>query len=271
MAWVIDLVVNKLKYKLRTKLSLSYALVALLLVASISMITNVFLQKQFGEYIIKQQMEKTQGITSSLTQQYDTKTNTWNVKAIENIGVNALEQGMIVKLKDSNGFMIWDATVHNNGLCNQMIAHMSENMTSRYPNLKGGYEEKKHTLTNHSKIIGNVDIGYYGPFYFTENDLTFIDTLNKMLVGIAIASLIVALFLGTLMAKRISNPITKAIGAAKQISKGNYRERIKDNSNTAEINELINTTNNLAQTLENQDMLRKRLTSDVAHARRRIV
>jgi Signal transduction histidine kinase len=265
MESAIDLVVIKLKYSLRTKLSLSYALVALLLVASISIITNVFLQKQFGEYVMNEQIAKAKQITSSLTQQYDTKTNTWNAKTIESIGVTALEQGMIVKLKDSNGLMVWDATVHNNGLCNQMIAHMSKNMASRYPNLKGGYEEKKYILTNSSQTIGTVNIGYYGPFYYTDNESTFIDTLNNMLIGVALVSLIIALFLGTLMARRISSPITKAINAAKQISIGNYKERINDNSNTSEITELINATNNLAQTLENQDMLRKRLTSDVAH------
>jgi len=257
--------VNKLKYSLRTKLSLSYALVALLLVMSISILSNFFMQKQFGEYVKKQQETKNKEIVSLITKQYNGETKSWDSGIIENLGVSALEQGLIVKLKDNNDTVIWDATVHNNGMCTQMITHMSQDMASRYPNFEGGYEEKSYLLENNSENIGSVAIGYYGPFYFTENDILFINTLNNMLVGVGIGSLIIALFLGTLMAKRISNPITRAIKAAEQISEGNFSDRVQCSSSTTEIHKLINTINNLAKTLQNQDMLRKRLTSDVAH------
>lgn len=223
------------------------------------------MQKQFGEYVKKQQETKNKEIVSLITQQYNSETKSWNNGIIENLGVSALERGMIVKVMDNNGAVIWDATVHNNGLCKQMISNMSKDMASRYPNFKGGVEEKSYLLKNNFETIGSVAVGYYGPFYFTENDTLFINTLNNMLVGVGIGSLIIALFFGTLMAKRISNPITRAIKAAEQISEGNFGDRIKYSSSTSEINKLINTINNLAKALENQDMLRKRLTSDVAH------
>lgn len=254
-----------MKYRLRTKLTVSYALVALFLVAAITIITNVFLQKQFNEYVMKQNEAKNQGTVNLIKQQYNSDTKTWNSGAIENIGVDALEQGMIVKLKDANDNAVWDATVHNNGLCEQMITHMALNMESRYPSLKGGYEEKSYTISGNSGYIGTVIIGYYGPFYYSENDTAFIDTLNHLLAIAAIASLGVALMIGTLMARRISNPIIKAIHVSEQISKGNYKGRIIEKSSTKEMDNLIETINNLAKALENQDMLRKRLTSDVAH------
>lgn len=254
-----------MKFKLRTKLAFSYAFVALLLVAVISVITNVFLQKQFSEYVIRQSEAKNEEVVSLIKQQYNPDTGTWNSAAIENIGVNALEQGMIVKLNDVGGGAVWDATVHNNGLCNQMITQMAQNMESRYPNIKGGYEEKSYPLTNDSNNIGTIVIGYYGPFYYTENDSAFIDTLNRLLILAVIVSLGIALLIGTFMARRISNPVTKAIKVSEQISKGNYKGRIVEKSSTKEMNNLIETINNLAKALENQDMLRKRLTSDVAH------
>lgn len=254
-----------MKFKLRTKLTASYALVALLLVAAVFLITNVFLQKQFNAYVMKQNEENNREIVSLLQQQYQPDSGTWNSAAIEDIGVNALEQGMIVKLTDADGGIVWDATAHNNGLCEQMITHMAQNMESRYPSLKGGYEEKSYPLNAASATIGTAIIGYYGPFYYTDNDTVFIDTLNRMLVITAVVSLGFALVIGTFMARRISHPITKAIRVSGQISRGNYQGRIAEQSSTTEMNDLIDTINHLAKALENQDVLRKRLTSDVAH------
>jgi signal transduction histidine kinase len=71
--------------------------------------------------------------------------------------------------------------------------------------------------------------------------------------------------LGNLMAKRLSSPISSVIGAAQSISKGLFSKKIAGKSNTREINQLTQTINDLAETMGKQELLRKRLTSDVAH------
>lgn len=254
-----------MNYSLRTKLSLSYVFVALSLFALVSFLTNFLLENQFRDYIIKQQELKNKEIVNLINQQYNSENNSWDKTVIENIGVNALEQGLIVKLKDVSGKMVWDATVHNNGTCTTMLAHMAKNMSSRYPNVKGGYVEANYPVTNNFKKVGNVDIGYYGPFYLNDNDLVFINTLNNMLISVGILSLLFALIIGAYMAKRLSLPISRVTTAAQQISKGYFDGRVLEKSNTREIGQLTTTINNLAETLEMQEILRKRLTADVAH------
>jgi len=49
------------------------------------------------------------------------------------------------------------------------------------------------------------------------------------------------------------------------ISKGYFDDRITEKSNTKETAQLIETINNLAETLEKQEALRKQLTADMAH------
>lgn len=264
MGLVIDLAVSEMKVSLRSKLSISYIFVTLLLVALISLFTNVLLEKQFKGYIIKQQEQRNKAFVSLIVKQYN-KDSGWDKSVIENIGVNALEQGIIMKVKDATGKMIWDATVHNNGLCAQMLTHMSHNMNSRYPNFKGGYIETKYPVKYGSHEVGSIEIGYYGPYYFTDNDLDFINSLNYILIAVGVFSLFVALILGAFMAKRISTPISRVVNAAGQISKGFFKERIVEQSNTKEILQLISTINNLAETLEKQEVLRKRMAADVAH------
>lgn len=254
-----------MKFRLRTRLSLSYVLVALILVGMISILSNVFLERQFREYIITKQEATNENIVSMIQQQYNSKDNTWNTGAIESIGINALEQGLIIKVTDKEGHTVWDATIHNSGLCSQMLDHMSRNMASRYPDFQGKYVESSYRMILDPSQTGNVYIGYYGPFYFTDNELAFINTLNKILVLVALFSLLLALLAGTFTAKRFSKPISEAVATAREIGRGNYNIRIDEKSNTEEIDELTATINDLAQNLNRQEKLRRRLTGDMAH------
>jgi len=253
-----------MNYSLRTKLSLSYISVALICVFLISVLTNLLLEKHFKKYIIQNQERKNKEIVSLISQQYKPG-GKWDTDVIENIGINALEQGMIIRVIDSSDRVIWDATVHNNGLCQQMIAHMARNMSSRYPNWKGGYVENKYPVTYNLSEVGRVEIGYYGPYYFNDNDLAFINTLNRLLVSVGIFSLFLSLLIGAWMARRLSTPISRVISTAQMISKGYFGDRTNVQSSTKEISQLTETINNLAETLEKQEVLRKRLTADVAH------
>lgn len=254
-----------MKYSLRTKLSLSYILMGLFLITAICLSSNFLLEGQFRSYIKKQHEQRNRQVVRLISGQYDAESRQWNKTAIQGIGLNALEQGSIVKVTGSSGETVWDATVHNNGLCVQMLDHMAQNMDSRYRNYHGGYEEKVYDFNDGPEHVGKVTIGYLGPFFLTDNELAFINTLNGILVGVGIISLLLALLLGTMMARRLSDPISKVITAAEAISRGNYSERISEGSDTKEISALTSTINDLAGNLERQDILRKRLSADVAH------
>lgn len=253
-----------MKYSLRTKLSLSYVSVTLICVFLIMVLTNLLLEKHFSEYIIENQERKNKEIASLISQQYKSE-GKWNTDAIQNICINALGQGMIIKVVDSAEKVIWDARLHNNVQCEQMIAHMAENMSSRYPNWKGGYVENEYPVTGRLNTVGRVEIGYYGPYYFTDSDLAFISTINRLLLSVGVFSLILSLVIGAVMARRLSTPISRVISTAEMISKGYFSDRTSEQSSTKEISQLTETINNLAETLETQEILRKRLTADVAH------
>lgn len=253
----------KKKYSLRLKLSLSYILVALISVFLLSVLTNFFLVEQFKLYVKENQQQKNNQIVSSISKQYQGN-GKWNIDMIESIGVSSLENGIIIKISDVNGKTIWDAKVHNNGICQRIIGQMSMNM-SHYPGIKGTYIEKPYPINISTGKVGTVEIGSYGPIYFDDNDITFINTLNKLLAGVGLFSLLLALVSGAIMARRLSSPISRVISAAKQISKGFFSDRISEKSSTSEIIQLTDTINNLADTLDKQETLRKRLTADVAH------
>ncbi|MCX7615677.1 MAG: ATP-binding protein, partial [Clostridiales bacterium] len=233
--------------------------------ALISFCINVIMQNQFKNYVIKQQEIRNEELVSLVKNQYNSSDSSWNMTVIENIGINALEQGVIMKVKDEKGNTVWDATIHNNGLCVQMLNHMANNMQSRYPNFEGGYEQQSYPIMINSKEVGVVEAGYYGPYYFTDNDINFLNNINRILIVLGMLFLLMAFLVGAFMAKRISGPISKSITAAGEIAKGNYKQRIVEKSGTREIVQLTETINYLADSLEKQEGLRKRMSADVAH------
>jgi signal transduction histidine kinase len=255
----------KKSLKLKWKLSLSYVLVALLLVGGVSLFSNFLLQHQFEQYIIQKQNEKNREIVNQVSQQYDPSTGSFPASSLESIGVAALERGMIIRVSDGSGRVLWDAMVHNNGLCHRMLQSMADDMKKRYPDFQGAYEEKNYPVLSGSRTAGSVSVGYYGPFYLSDNDTAFIGTLNRGLAGVGLISLFAAALVGLLMARRISRPIEQAIGMTERIALGDYPEKAPARSGTLELDRLAEAVEELSRKLERQDLLRRRMTADVAH------
>ena len=244
---------------------LAFLAVTVILFGLISLFANVLLDKQFKEYVIAQQEKENQAVVTVLSNGYKDWGNTWDANGIEIVGANALERGLMLRIEDKDGTVLWDAMVHNSGQCAAIIQNLSQIMEQRYNNFKGGYEEKDYPVTIDGKLAGTVVVGYYGPYFYTESDIQFLDTLNRLLQIGAVVAMILALGLGLIIARQLSTPIKRVTVAARQIADGNLKERVVEKSTTTEIVELTQTVNSMADTLEKQEALRKRLTADVAH------
>jgi two-component system, OmpR family, sensor histidine kinase BaeS len=257
-------VVNKL-HKLRTKITLSYIVISLVIVGLISVLANVLLENMFRKYIIDKQIQKIDEIIEQITNRYNDFNGGWKYDVLDSIGMSALQNSLLIEVKNTEGISLWDAWTHNNGLCTALIQNISKNMYSRYPNFDGEYVEENYNIIIVDKIVGSIIVGYYGPFYYSDNDLNFINGLNIMLMGVAIFSLIIAFVVGLFISDKLTKPILKVINAASQITRGDFSERVMIRSKTKEVRELIFSINNLAKTLDTVETLRKRMTSDIAH------
>ncbi len=253
-----------MKFSLRTKLTISFAATALICVLLIGILTNVQLEKHFRDYVQQNQEKQNREIAGLLSAKMQ-KDGQWDAKSIQDLGVFAMEQGLIVQVKNGKGEMIWDAYSYNEGMCRQMIQDMSRNMQASYPGWNGRLTTQTLPLMQGADQLGTVDIAYYGPFYYDAADTHFIKTLNGIFIAVGFFSLLLALAFGVLLSRRISKPISHVIHIAQSIGKGTYGVRIHEKSSTTEIDQLSDTVNQLAESLESQEKLRRRLTGDVAH------
>lgn len=257
--------VSSLRHSLKTKLSLAIALTCLLTVALISFSSNFFIERQFAEYKIKQQEKNTDEIVKTISGQYNKTTGKWDIDFVHAIGMTALNSGYIIKVNDTTGNTVWDAEQCDMASCHQVMNDTTSLMKQQYPKSNGEFTSKTLDINQDNEKIGSVVIQYFGPYFFSEDDFSFLGALNIILVCVGIVSLLISFLIGFLFAKRISRPILKTASAAKQISDGEYSARIHEKTNTAEVVQLMNSVNQLAESLEKQENLRKQLTADVSH------
>lgn len=254
-----------MKGSLKSRLTLSIAAVALVLIAIISTLSSYFINQQFKQYITKQQQASINEIVYSLGQQYNPETKTWNVEYVHTIGMYALYDGYIIKVYDVSNKTVWDAEVWDMSTCVQIKEDITHNMLSKFPGSNGKFSATDYSIELSSQQIGRVNVTYFGPYFYSDNDFDFLNQLSSILLLVGAVSLLISLVLGYLISRRISKPILTTILATEQISKGDYKIRIQDKSQLTEVDNLIESVNQLASSLDKQESLKKQLTSDVAH------
>ncbi|WFR57043.1 HAMP domain-containing sensor histidine kinase [Anaerocolumna sp. AGMB13025] len=255
---------SRLRLSIRSKLTLSYIFIVAVVVGLTTLAANMGLKRQFENYVIHRQEKQTAELIDLITMKYQEEKD-WNSGYLEIIGMNALQNGMIIVVKDNKKQTVWSAYEHNNGLCQAMIMDMRANMYSYSDKWNGEYVEKTYPIVMDQGQIGTLTTGYVGPYYFNDEELIFIKALNSLFLFTGICSLVIAFALGIYMSVRISRPLKKIATKASSLSEGNYKERLEDETHTREIEVLSDTINGLSDALEQKDKLRKQLTQDVAH------
>lgn len=254
-----------MKHRLRTQLSAGFALITLTVISLISLTSNILINRQFEKYMEAQQRSFSEKLASSLSLQYDRISDRWNLEYIHGVGMYALNDGYILKLYDKNGETVWDAENHDMTYCHQIMDDIRIRMESKRPNLDGSFITKRYDLWQSGTLIGYADIICYGPYSLTEDAFHFLASLNRILLTIAGLSVAGAVLAGVILAKHISRPIVKTIQITKEIAEGNYAMRFESRVRIRELGELTQAVNHMAGVLEEQENMRKRLTTDVAH------
>ena len=250
---------------LRTQLTVTITFIALITVAVISLLSNLFINIEFEKYVKEQQKVRSEDIVANLSRQYNSLTGQWDMGYIHGAGMFALYEGYVIRLSDKDGAVVWDAENHDMSLCNQIMNDITKRMEEKRPNLQGGITTQEYDLMQNGQTVGKVAIRSYGPYFLSENDFRFLNTLNLLLFIIGILSMVGSLLAGGILAKRITRPITKTAHIATQIAEGNYRIRFGGRVKIRELDELVTAVNHMAVSLDTQESLRKRLTTDVAH------
>ena len=128
---------------LRSKLTVSYVFLALIIILSISFLFNIMLGKLFMQYALYKQEKQIEQIVDQVNQSYNEITGSFEQASLEIIGNAALQNGLILHVKNLKNEVDWDMRLHTPGKCQIMLQHAENNMNRIYPNFNGFYSESE--------------------------------------------------------------------------------------------------------------------------------
>lgn len=253
------------KMHLRTSLSLFVALVVAFTVFLIGILSSTLISRQFEAYVRQTQKEQADDLAAGIGSHYDASEGGWNIDYVHGMGMYALKDGFIIRLYDRDRKLLWDAENHDMALCHEVMDSITRRMQEKRPELDGDFVTYSYDLKTGDERNGVLEISYYTPFYMNENEFQFIQVLNRILSLAGGVSLIAAVALGIMISRRITTPISGVVYATRKISEGDYGVRVDTDLKEREICELAEAINHMAASLEEQEHLRRQLTSDIAH------
>ena len=262
MGWDINLKVRKYK-SLNFKVIVPSIVIIIIVTLLTVVISKFYFDKKFGDYIMIKNQNTVQNILMELSEQYSD--NEWNYKNIEKITYNSLDKGIIVALYDKEDNEIMNIEKNSKDKCNRIMNFIKSSMEGKYGSTTSQFEPVYYPLIKSGEKIGEVRVKFYGPIFYMQNELVFLDIVNKIILGIGVLLILASTIMGFIISRSITRPINKLMTKAKYISKGEYDKKIEINTDILEINDLINSINNLSQSIKEQENIRKRLTGDISH------
>ena len=249
-----------MKISLMKKLSIGFILTTIVSILIAGLVSNYMITKKFNTYLIEEHKNKLDKIATVIDGLYNDQTGFSTSNKSEILRYATAEQ-LYIEVKDKTGVVVFTsgtANIQNKTMMGSMMGNSSEINP-------GQYAEDSYPLSKSNKNQGTIVFGYYGTSFLNTGALTFKMTLNQSFFVSIFIALIFGLIISILFSKQISSPLTKITDTANKIRSGNLEVRSHVTSKTKEIDDLNTSINYLAETLQSQELLRKRLTSDMAH------
>ena len=253
-----------MKVTLKKKLSFGFLAAVLGSLIIAGFISNVMINKLFSTYLKNENNSKIDKAVTMVSELYD-ENNKLSDSAKQQLQRYSQMENMCIEILDSDGGQIYTSGIPNHNGMKNMGAMMGHGMHSLMTGNNGDYTEEKHDLIKGSKKAGTIVCGYFSSSLMTNGAVTFIMTLNKSFVISAIIALIFGLLLSIMISNQLSKPLVEITHTANEMRNGNLQLRSDVNSSTKEIQDLSLSINYLAETLNHQEIYRKRMTSDMAH------
>ncbi|WP_298844232.1 sensor histidine kinase [Clostridium sp.] len=253
-----------MKMSLMKKLSIGFLLTAFVSILIAGLVSNYMIGKKFNNYLIDEHKMKVDKIATVIDGLYDEQTGISTNNKTEILRYSNAEE-LYIEVKNTMGVIVFtsgSAKVQNKTMMGSMMGSMMNNFSSIKP---GQYTEDSYPLIKNNKKLGTIVFGYYGTSFLNTGALTFKTTLNHSFFLSIFIALIFGFIISIFLSKQISSPLTKITDTANRIRNGDLKARSRVVSKTKEIDDLTISINYLAETLQKQEHLRKRLTSDMAH------
>lgn len=236
-------------------------LILLVIISAIALssafVLREFMIHDFGKYLEGEMEDRIYWVIADLERTYE-KYSGWKEDVIMEDTIWALMLGLEVRIKDVNDKVIMDSEKALNLLSPLVKRRLNAILQGRSP--ETGNIFQPYPLFLAGKEIGSLEVRFLKP----RKESIFIARSNTFLLISLLIVGVTAILLSVLFSKKLTNPIKNLDSATEAIMEGNLKRRVAVLGND-EIGRLSETFNKMAQKLELQESLRRKLISNVAH------
>lgn len=245
-----------MKHSIRRRLSLIIIFCLVVAVSLSAILINITINNTFNKYMEDIQNKRNARLVEYFQQVYKSDGN-WSVKSGEEMKHEAYMSDYCLTLLDDNRKVVWEMDHNDIKFKNHLIRNGKEE--------KGVYTTSSFEINVNEKIVGYILVGQYSPVLFSKEDISFKTEINKSIAFSGVLTLLIVAIISLILSKQFSEPIKAVSNTSVNLSKGNYDSRSNVESNIEEIKNLTESINSLGEKLNSQDLLRKRLISDISH------
>lgn len=247
---------------LRWRLALAFAVVAALTAGLAGVILSQVWQAQFEQYVRDDLQLAADGAAELLGRSYVLRGG-WTLEAFSPLPRYGMMSGFALQVVDGNGTLLYDDSTMSGH-----VNAMRDDGTPMVPDeaLEPVGPVVTSPITAHGTVVGSVRLWSYTPAegLLSESDIAFRQSSFGGLAGAALLAVVLASLAGLAYSLRLVRPIDQITNTARALRAGDAGARTGLSGDDA-IGTLGHTFDEMADAIEADRELERRLTADVAH------
>jgi signal transduction histidine kinase len=224
---------------------------------SSSLILRELIVRDFGQLTEGELEDRVYWVSAALETAFEKELG-WNREAVAGDAVWALLLGIETRVRDRSGSLVMDTAMALEQL--SPASRQRILASAGFDPDRGSGPYAGYPLFLRGNEIGHLEVR----FFPRGKRVLFVSRTNRLLLISALLLGSVAILSSIILARRLSRPITRLARAADSISQGNLHERIEC-TGSDELAILSLSFNRMAQALEKQNALRKKISANFAH------
>lgn len=240
--------------KISEQLRKYFVIISILSIAFITISSNIGINYFFSDYIRDSRSRDDLKVVQYVERVYSDYEEL-NSHSLMNIMHYAFSEDVIIQIRDKNNNISWNSSSYGT----------LYGMVDEYGNNEANFSFRSYPFIYNESEIGTIDVGRPKSIISNIEDEKFIVTINSIFALASVLTFIFAVRSSTRISKKFLNPIYAIKENAKLIEQGKYKSLNDINTNTFELFELSVSVKELAERLNYQEHLRKRMTTDIAH------
>lgn len=240
---------------LARRLTAGFIVIALGSALLTALMVNLAFGGRFETYLDQQRSARERQLATAFTAAYQPSQG-WQVDRLDRLAPLVAMAGAEVRLVDPSGKLVWSL---GNAQMGPEMARMHREMTSTGPLLP----EQRVPLKQQGSDIGDLFIGLpEGTVPLADRE--FRGSVNALLAFGGLIAGMVGVGAGVVVARRTVRPITELTSAARDLRAGE-RSRRAVVTGDDEIAQMAQAFNDLVDSVEREDAVRRAFAADVAH------